>query len=45
MLWPDLHHDLGEPADRARALRARLRRAGWVIAAAMVLTILLLKPF
>jgi hypothetical protein len=42
MLWPDLRDDL---SDRAHAQRARLRRAGWVIAAAMVLTVLLLKPF
>lgn len=42
MLWPDLRDDLSE---RTRAQRARLRRVGWVIAAAMVLTVLLLKPF
>lgn len=41
MLWSDLRDDL---PDRARRQRARLRRAGWVIAAAVVLTVLLLAP-
>ncbi|WP_258037350.1 MULTISPECIES: morphogenic membrane protein MmpB [Streptomyces] len=39
MLWHDLRDD---PAESARALRARLRRAGWLIAATMVLASLLL---
>ncbi|WP_165985317.1 morphogenic membrane protein MmpB [Streptomyces sp. YIM 98790] len=48
MLWSDLGED-GEPAVRMsreqRAARAMLRRAGWVIAVAMVLAAVLLRPF
>ncbi|WP_267941279.1 morphogenic membrane protein MmpB [Streptomyces sp. ST2-7A] len=39
MLWSDLREP--SPEEEAGAVRAMLRRAGWVIAVAMVLAILL----
>ncbi|WP_267888452.1 morphogenic membrane protein MmpB [Streptomyces sp. SBT349] len=40
MLWSDMRE---RPDEETRAARAMLRRLGWVVAAAMVLAVLLLR--